>query len=306
MTFDHPARAGLALLVAAALNAALTWLARRKRASELTYSNLAFLNQATDSGRWVHTALLASWCVGALLLATAIGGPRVTLPTLVRDGSVVLCIDTSGSMASTDVAPTRIQAAIGAARAFVRATAGGSRIGIIAFSTQAAVAQPLTADRAALDAALDAFPAPNGATAIGDALALAAQNLPPKGHRVVVLITDGVNNRGTDPMAAAQALGAQHIPVYTVGIGTNSGDIIPGTSEEASIDEDALRAYAQVSGGQYARADSADTLRSVLSQLGRVTSFEWKKVDAGLDVAIGGGVVMLAAFVAGFALGRFP
>jgi len=54
------------------------------------------------------------------------------------------------------------------------------------------------------------------------------------------LITDGVNNSGDDPMEVAQRLGTQHIPVYPVGIGTQNGGLIPGTNEEATIDEDAL------------------------------------------------------------------
>jgi Ca-activated chloride channel family protein len=262
--------------------------------------------QAAGKGQWVQTAVLAAWCVGAILLAAAIGGPRVPLPTAVRDGNVFICIDVSGSMVATDVQPTRIAAAVSAARAFIAATAPGSKIGIIAFSTQATIVAPLTSNRSTLRAALDGFPAPNGATAIGDALVLAGQNLPPTGHRVVVLITDGVNNTGTDPMAAAQTLGAARIPVYTVGIGTSNGGLIPGTTEEASIDEQALQGYAQASGGQYARADSAAALRAALSRLGRVTSFEWKKVDAELAFAIAGGIVMAAAFVIGFALGRLP
>ena len=130
--------------------------------------------------------------------------------------------------------------------------------------------------------------------------------LPRKGHRVVVLITDGVNNTGTDPMQAAQRLGAQHIPVYTVGIGTENGGLIPGTNEEATIDEDALRGYAQASGGAYARVESATELRDALSTLGRTTSLQAKRIDASLPFAIAGAVGMVLAFLAGLGLGRYP
>ena len=130
------------------------------------------------------------------------------------------------------------------------------------------------------------MPYPNGATAIGDALQLAARNLPPKGNRVIILITDGVNNAGADPSEIAQYLGAHHIPIFTIGIGTNSGEIIPGTNQEATIDEDALRSYAQASGGAYARVESASQLRDALGRLGRITTLERKHVDASLEFAI--------------------
>ena len=139
-----------------------------------------------------------------------------------------------------------------------------------------------------------------------DALKLAAKMLPARGHRVVILITDGVNNAGTDPAEVAQWLGAHHIPVYTIGIGTPAGALIPGTDQQATIDEEALRGYAAASGGAYARAENATQLRDALAQLGRVTSMQRKNVDASLGFTVAGALGMLAAFLAGFGLGRYP
>ncbi len=224
----------------------------------------------------------------------------------VRDGSVFMCIDTSGSMASADVFPTRAQAAKTAARAFIAQSPPGTKIGVISFAGAAGVVAPLSADHESIAAALDAVPLPNGATAIGDALKLAAQMLPSTGHRVVILITDGVNNTGTDPMEMAHWLGAHHIPVYTVGIGTPNGGLIPGTNEEATIDEEALSGYARASGGAYARAENATQLREALARLGRITSLARKPVDASLGFAVAGALAMLAAFLAGLGLGRYP
>jgi Ca-activated chloride channel homolog len=209
-------------------------------------------------------------------------------------------------MASTDVFPTRAQAAKAAARAFINESPAGTKIGIISFAGAASVVAPLSSDHQAVTNALDDVPLPNGATAIGDAFKLAAQMLPPTGHRVVILITDGVNNSGTDPTEMAQWLGAHHIPVYTVGIGTPNGGLIPGTDEEATIDEDALRGYAEASGGAYARAENATQLRDALARLGRVTSLQRKQVNASLGFAVAGALGMLAAFLAGFGLGRYP
>ncbi len=209
-------------------------------------------------------------------------------------------------MASADVFPTRAQAANAAARAFIAQSPPGTKIGIISFAGAAGVVAPLSADHQSVVAALDAVPLPNGATAIGDALKLAAQMLPSTGHRVVILITDGVNNAGTDPAEMAQWLGTHHIPVYTVGIGTPNGGLIPGTNEEATIDEEALRGYASASGGAYARAENATQLRDALARLGRVTSLARKPVDASLGFTLAGAFGMLAAFLAGFGLGRYP
>jgi Ca-activated chloride channel family protein len=306
MSVEHPVRLALGLLVVVAFALLYDRLQRRATSRDLAYSNVAFFADAAKPRAWIPRALQALWIVALGGLVLALARPHLTIPVPARDGNVFICIDTSGSMASTDVVPTRAQAAKAAARAFITESPPGTRIGIISFSGVAGVVAPLNADRQAVAAALDDVPLPNGATAIGDALKLAAQLLPSSGHRVVILITDGVNNAGTDPTEMAQWLGAHHIPVYTVGIGTPNGGLIPGTNEEATIDEDALRSYAQVSGGAYARAENAMQLRDALARLGRITSLQSKPVDASLGFAIAGGLGMLIAFLAGFGLGRYP
>ncbi len=306
MSVDHPARLAFGALLVVLFALIYDVLQRRQTSRDLAYSNVAFFVEAARPQRWIPRALQALWILALGGVVLGISGPHLSLPVPIRDGSVFICIDTSGSMASADVFPTRSQAAKNAARAFLEESPGGTKIGIISFAGAAGVVQPLSADHQAVIAALDEVPLPNGATAIGDALKLTAQQLPSIGHRVVILITDGVNNSGSDPMEIAQWLGAHHIPVYTVGIGTPNGGLIPGTNEEATIDEDALRGYAAASGGAYARAENATQLRDALARLGRITSLERKPVDASLGFTIGGAVAMLAAFLAGFALGRYP
>ena len=94
--------------------------------------------------------------------------------------------------------------------------------------------------------------------------------LPNAGKRAIVLVTDGVNNMGADPLEVASGLGARGIRIFTVGIGTNgSGIAIPGTSEEASIDEDALRAIASFLAAAPTRASAMrDAADECLPQLG--------------------------------------
>lgn len=306
MSFAHP----MFLIVGLVAALALTWLyvaaERRKTAQDLAYSSIAFFAQAVAPRPWIPRLLRIAWIAGVLALAVAIAGPRLVVPVPAHDAAVFICIDTSGSMQSTDVQPTRAQAATAAARAFIAQAPSGTKIGLIAFASDAQVVQPLTADHDQAIAALDEIPTPNGATSIGDALQLAVQGLPASGHRAIVLITDGVNNHGVDPNEVAQYLGSHHIPVYTVGIGTPNGDVIPGTSEQAGIDEDALRSYAEVSGGAYARAENARDLREALSRLGSVTTIEPRKIDASLGFALGGALIIAGVFIAGFTLGRVP
>lgn len=306
MTFDRPALLGLALVAVVAFALLYRALAHRTTQRDLAYSNVTFFVDAVKPRLWIPRLLQAGWIVAIAAVGIALAGPHMTLPVPARDGDVFICIDTSGSMASTDVRPTRALAARAAARAFIDEAPAGTKIGIIAFSGGAAIVSPLSADRQQVVESLENIPFPNGATAIGDALQLAAQNLPPRGHRVVILITDGVNNAGVDPNEVAQFLGAHHVPVYTVGIGTPAGGLIPGTNEEATIDEGALRGYAQVSGGAYALAENATQLRDALAQLGRIATVETKKVDASLGFAIAGALGIVAVFLTGFGLGRYP
>jgi Ca-activated chloride channel homolog len=304
MTFDHPAYLVLGIFVAVAAASLLLGAQRRMTARDLVYSNVSFFTHAASPPLWPGRLFNAAWIVALALGALAVGGPHVRVPLPAKDGAVFICIDTSGSMQSTDVTPTRAAAAKAAAAAFIDALPAGIRAGVISFSSGAAVVAPLSPDHSAVKSALDQVPSPNGATAIGDALQLAAQSLPPSGHRVVILITDGVNNVGVDPQEMSAYLGAHHIPVYTIGIGTPNGDVIGG--EQSTIDEGALQSYADASGGAYARAENASQLRNALAQLGGATMLERRDVAASLPLAFGAGALLLLVLIAGFATGRVP
>ncbi len=305
MSFAHPAYLGIAL-AAAALFALLYRLAARRRTQQaIAYSNLPFLLSAAAPRKWPERALIAAWVAGVALIVLAVCGPRVRAMVPSLGGRVVLCVDTSGSMNATDVNPTRAQAALAAMRAFIARAPAQTAIGVISFASDAQVLTQPTRDRDRIDAALEDVPSPNGATAIGDALDLARRILPATGARAVVLITDGENNVGSDPMEAARALGTARIPLFTIGIGTNSGALIPGTLQTAGIDEDALRAYAAAAGGAYSRADDAVQLREALARLGRSTSLTRETVDVSLPAAVAGGALMALTFLAGLAIGRW-
>ena len=299
MTFRHPWLLLVAFIAAAAFAFVYSYTQRRRNEQTLRFSNLAFLVAAAQPPRWPARALAALWIAGVLLVALAASGPRAMLLLPVRDGSVMLCVDTSGSMAAADVAPTRADAAQSAMRAFLAQAPSGVAAGIVSFSGDAQLVMPPSRERDRVVAALANVPEPNGATAIGDALNLSQRSLPHTGKRVIVLITDGENNAGSDPLEAAKALARDRIVLYTIGIGTNSGALVPGTLQSAGIDEQALQTYAQVTGGAYSRVENASQLREALSRLGRTTTYERSAVDLSLASALAGAALMALAFLSG-------
>jgi Ca-activated chloride channel family protein len=306
VSFAHPIALGLTFAVVALLLFVLRALERRRSADALTYSNLAFL-EAAAAARIPWTALVAgAWALAVACMGIALAGPHLTAPVAVRDGAVALCIDTSGSMSATDVQPTRADAALRAVRAFIDAVPDGTRISIVAFSSSAAIVMPASDDKDAVREALDRVPPPNGGTAIGDALSVAARSLPPVLHRAIVLVTDGVNNQGSDPLVVAPRIGQSGTTIDTVGIGTSNSGLIPGTAEEADLDETALRAVAQAGHGAYARVGNADALAKRLSDLAQSSTLERRRIDASFPFAIAGGTIMLLATLGAFGLGRFP
>jgi len=307
VTFARP----LALIAALAGACVLAWayrrFERRREAQALAYSNVAFALAALRPARWPAAALFATYVAGCAALLVALAGPRFTARVPAKDGTVVICIDTSGSMRARDVKPTRSEAAREAARAFIDTVPPGTRVGIVSFASSANVIEPPSDDLDAVRAALDRIPPPDGATAIGDALQLAASQLNGAGPRIVVLLTDGVNNRGVDPIEASQEVGARGITIETVGVGSNgSGEIIPGTNELADLDGEALRTIAENGRGRYVEATDAGELRAAFRALALATVWQKKPIDGSFPFAFGGGLLLLGAFVAGVATGRIP
>jgi Ca-activated chloride channel family protein len=307
MSIERPLAFGVAIVLAIGTAGLLLHLDGRRRKAAFTYSNLAFLIDAAHVSRWPGRLAAGALGLGVLLACIAFAGVRLVLSVPARDGSVVLCLDTSGSMRSTDVEPSREAAVRAAARAFIRYAPDGTRIGIVSFATGAERISEPTADKQAVLEALGRVPPANGATAIGDALVLAGQMLPATGRRVIVLVTDGVNNRGADPLGVAQRLAARGIGIYTVGVGTNgSGIAIPGTTEEASIDEDALRALAAAGHGSYTRTLDAGAIAATFRNLARTTVWVRRRVDISLALAAAGAGTLLLTLLGASAAGRFP
>jgi len=175
MTFARPEFVVVDLVVLALLVFGYRALERRRTAQSYAFSNLAFTLAALRPARVPAALLFGAYVIGAGALLVALAGPKFNARVPAKDGTVIICIDTSGSMRARDVAPTRADAARGAARAFVDAVPAGTRVGIVSFSSGAALNAPPISDLDSVRAALDTLPPPEGATAIGDALQLAAR-----------------------------------------------------------------------------------------------------------------------------------
>jgi len=195
---------------------------------------------------------------------------------------IILCLDTSTSMAAEDLKPNRIEAAKIVAVEFVQGRLS-DRIGIVPFAAQSFTQCPLTTDYSVVASLLEDLHMGmvEDGTAIGMALATALNRLRESEakSKVVILLTDGQNNRGEiDPLTAAQAAQALGIRVYTVGVGTRGEAPYPVETVfgkryqnvPVNIDEDMLQEIARLSGGKYFRATNNRALREIYSEIDRL------------------------------------
>ncbi len=308
------------------------WSLRRRRRSGVRYSSLALVREAGPGSSRLRRHLPFALFVAALAaLVFAMARPVAVVAVPTNQTTIILTIDVSGSMCSTDIPPSRLQAAETAAASFINSQSSTTRFGIVAFSSFAEVVQAPTSDRAALTQALDGL-ATGRRTAIGDGILASIDAISeidpgvaksqtdsstgvapapvPKGDYapdIVVLLTDGENNTGTDPIAAAQQAADRGVRVYTIGFGTANGGAMSPTcapqfvgrepggaagggfgggggggaygggygggggggafTNSRGIDEATLKQIAAMTGGAYYPAESASQLDSVFEKL---------------------------------------
>ena len=270
------------------------WLLfRRRRAPAVTVGDGALA--AAAAGRsWVLWSPRVLQALALMAWVAAAAGPRLPGgPTTVRrDGiGIVIAIDVSSSMLAEDFAPAnRLEVAKRQAIGFVRGR-DADRIGLVAFAGEALTQIPVTLDYAVLEAAITDLRVGTleDGTAIGSGLATAVNRLRrvPAKSKVILLLTDGVNNRGAiDPRTAADAAAAFGIRVYTVGVGTQGEARIPtgrglsGFRYEmlpVEIDEVLLRDIAGKTGGRYFRATDSESLARIFAQIDQL---ERSRIDA--------------------------
>ncbi len=230
---------------------------------------------------------------------------------------IVICLDISGSMLSKDFKPNRIEAAKEVAQDFIDSRPN-DRIGLVIFSGESFTQCPLTTDHAVLKnlfAGIHTGMVADG-TAIGNGLATAVSRVKDSKakSKVVILLTDGVNNQGSvAPLTAAEIAKAFGVRVYDVGIGTMGKALAPiamypdGSYQygyvDVQIDEKTLGEIADMTGGKYFRATDNDKLKSIYKEIDRLekTIFEEKnftnKAEHFLPFAIGAALLLLAEFL---------
>jgi Ca-activated chloride channel family protein len=252
------------------------------------------------------------------------------VPVPSSSATIMLAIDTSGSMCATDVSPNRLTAAEQSASAFIKSQAGGPRIGIVDFSGTAAVLVPPTTNTQQLTSALGGLTA-DGSTAIGeailaslDAIAQVDPAVAPSGATVkrnlgagyaddvIVVLTDGSNNRGVNPPAAAQEAAARGVRVFTIGYGTDNpttlacdatqfggfggfGGTGGGGGNPFQADYPALMRVSKTTGGTFYRAQDASQLSNALAQLPAAFTIVHKQVDIAAAFAALGGLLIAVA-----------
>jgi Ca-activated chloride channel family protein len=262
----------------------LWWWRRRRTKPGAPYSDVGIAGAVGRPAWWVWLPLilrsiaLASWIIA--VAGPRIGGDRIELK---KEGiGIVIVIDISSSMLAEDFAPSnRLEVAKRQAIAFIRGRSA-DRIGVVAFAGEALTQVPITLDypvveQAVMDIKIGSL---EDGTAIGSGLAVAVNRLrrSPDKSKVILLLTDGENNKGLiDPRTAAATAGAYGIKVYTIGVGTEGEAPIPtgrglggGFRYEilpVKIDEVLLKEIASRTGGQYFRAKDSEALSRIFHQI---------------------------------------
>jgi len=238
----------LALLALVPLLIAAYIFVLRRRRYAVRYSSLSLVRQVLPRQSWIRRHLPFSLFLIALSsLTVALARPVSVVSVPTGQVTIMLAIDVSRSMCSTDIPPTRLDAAKAAALSFIRHQPPNTQIGIVAFGGFAELVQPPTNDQGALAAAVNSLQ-PGSRTAIGsgmlksiDAIAEVdssvarsdaedGSTIPPtpvaKGAyapEIIVVLTDGVSNTGPEPLDAAQQAADRGLRVYTIGFGTATG-----------------------------------------------------------------------------------
>ena len=314
MSFLHPAV--LALLLAIPLLVGWYWGQQRRRAKAAS----AFVAPALSASvaphrpRWRRHAPMLVFALALAVLIVAAARPQRTVAVPVNTASIMLANDTSGSMAATDVAPNRFAAAQRAANRVRDKVPQSVRVGWVEFNTRVALLQSPTSDHALVRSALAQLRI-TGGTAIGDAIQTALHSLtsvrrtggkqPPS---ALVLISDGASDVGSDPIAAARQAAADHIPIYTVVLGTQNGTVKEkrGTrtvTVPVPPDPQQLGEIARVSHGQAFTAADASHLNTVYQRLGAQLSH--KKVKHEITASFAGGGLLLLLVGSGASLAWF-
>lgn len=314
------------------------WMLRRRKRFTVRYSSLALVREALPRQSHFRRHLpFALFLLALASLVIALGRPVYILSVPAGKTAIILTIDVSRSMRQTDIEPSRLKAAIAAARSFIQRQKSNTQIGIVAFAGYAELLQPPTNDQETLQTVVESLTAGRG-TAIGsgilealDAIAEVDQSVAPSSREtdstasptpvprgayapdIIVLLTDGVTTTGPKPLDAAKQAADRGVRVYTIGFGTEKGDQFlfggnqqQGTDPQSSgqfrmgLDEDTLKEIAAMTGGKYFAASSADELQEVFQSL--PTSLITRNEVMEISVAFTAAGALLAALATALSL----
>jgi Ca-activated chloride channel family protein len=288
MTFIWP----WMLVALATLPAILIGYRRMLRGQARRRADLAALGLVTPvPTRPDRAPHLAPVLIGAALtlMFLALARPVATVAEPRREGTVILAFDVSTSMAAKDVEPTRLDAAKAAARGFVNKQPSSIRIGVVAFGGSALIAQQPTTDKNEVLSAIKRL-APQGNTAIGRGILTSLGAIAGKaiiaaedtevanpdetsigyyGGTAIVMLTDGENMDGPDPLELADLASAAGVHIHTIGLGSTSGSVleVEGFSIATALDEGTLKQIAQITGGKYYSAADPGALAQVYDSI---------------------------------------
>jgi Ca-activated chloride channel homolog len=303
MSFSAPLWLAALALIPLAIAASIA-ARRRARRYAVRFPALPTLQAAAAGagGSWRRRLPPAFALAAIAALALALARPHVSYSAAVNQGSIMLVTDHSGSMAATDVKPTRLAAAEQAADTFINRLPSNVLVGAIAFSDSPDAVQSPQANHAAARAIIDEQ-SPNGATATGDALQLALQLLrgadPKHPPSAIVLLSDGAANSGVDVSTVAREAARDKIPIDTVALGTPDGVLQNpdpfGSPVAVPPDPQLMQEIAHLSGGRSFNAQSADQLSSIYKQLADKLSTVTRKREVTVAFAIGGLAFLLLA-----------
>src|SRR5512138_457779 len=257
---------------------------RRRRPPAIVFSRVGVLANGPRAGRGIARALLIARNLVLIGLIAALARPRSAgrAEQSTTEGiNIIIAFDISSSMLAEDFQPqNRLEVARDKVKQFI-AMRSSDRIGIVAFSGEALTQVPLTTDYPVVQAALDNLQPGQleDGTAIGTAIATAANRLKdaPGKSKVMILLTDGVNNRGSiDPRTAAKAAAQFGIRIYGIGVGTEGMAPVPVgrglfglryEMQKVEIDDALLTDVANASGGRYFRARDPAALQRITEQI---------------------------------------
>jgi Ca-activated chloride channel family protein len=327
MSFEWPV-AVVALLVVPLVLVGYLLVQRRPARYALTYTNLDVLASVIDRpSAWRRYLPLALFLAALTALALGLARPEVTVTGTREEATIILAIDSSGSMLADDVRPTRLEAAQAAVRTFLDRLPTKYRVGMVTFAAEAQVVAPVTTDRGIVRESLD-YLVPGRGTAIGDAVKRAAElgqeavgtpdsrvtialrtaaPTPPaqtgRSPVAILFLSDGFQTAGMlSPLQGAQAARRLGIPVYTIALGTPNGVLeldFEGFRRRIPVPPDraTLRQIAETTGGEYFDAPSARALEAAYEKLGSLLSHEPEELEATFAFVGAGAALLLAAGV---------